>query len=81
MTTSVSRYFDPLLESTQASGSKVPEQGTVALGANLSGILGARASGEHKLRARRRTRSLTTWAPTTAVTGTVADTSADPDPP
>ena len=36
-----------------------------------------------KLRSRRMTRSLTTWAPesTTAATATVVDTSADPDPP
>ena len=36
-----------------------------------------------KLRARRRTRSLTTWspAPPTVATATVDDSSADPDPP
>ena len=36
-----------------------------------------------KLPARRKTRSLTTWVPasTTVVTGTLDDSSADPDPP
>jgi len=37
----------------------------------------------HRLPARRKTRSLTTWvpAPTTVVTDTLDDSSADPDPP
>jgi len=46
MTTSVSRYFNALLKSIQVSGSKVPEQGTVVLGTDLSGNLGAHAEDE-----------------------------------
>ena len=49
-------------------------------------VMARRASGEEKLRklrARRRTRSLRTWAPLppTVATATVDDNSADPDPP
>jgi hypothetical protein len=49
-------------------------------------VLTRSASGEEKLRkhrARRQTRSLTTWAPAppTVATATVDDSSADPDPP
>ena len=49
-------------------------------------LMARRASGEEKLRklrSRRRTRSLTAWAPEapTVVTATVDDASADPDPP
>jgi hypothetical protein len=52
----------------------------------INEFLTRKASGEkkfRKLRARRKTRSLTTWAPasTTVVTATVDEASADPDPP
>ena len=52
----------------------------------INELMARRASGEEKLRklrARRRTRSLTTWAPAppTVATATVDDASADPDPP
>ena len=52
----------------------------------VTAIKAKRASGEEKLRklrARRQSRSLRTWAPapTTVVAATVDDASADPDPP
>ena len=52
----------------------------------INELMARRASGKEKLRklrARRRTRSLTTWspAPPTVATATVDDASADPDPP
>jgi len=52
----------------------------------INEFLTRKASGEkkfRKLRARRKTRSLTTWAPasTMLVSATVDDASADPDPP
>ena len=52
----------------------------------INEVMARRASVEEKLRklrARRRTRSLTTWAPAppTVATATVDDASADPDPP
>lgn len=59
------------------------------LAANIRKInefLASRSSGERRLRkakARRMSRSLTTWAPESSATVTAAvdDTSADPDPP